>query len=1489
QQRKTCWDSRDRYWECLDKENVKDSSEKPKACLDLRKMFEKSCPTQWIKMDSNNIILQEISFPTHELKMKSIQDLLKLSKESSSQNKEFWNQVADILWSHLQTGFKIFDDQLLCATCFYTVLPCTDKQDIYLTKLLLLNEEELVNKNKEDRSSKTYNLVSMMYGIFQSTFLIQKSHSEVTKSVLKPVFDLLLLMGYEYSQYTFITFKTVKLFKKVVGTDFQDCIFSKANQVKLLNFINHNWENPVTGIRDLNRSIFQTLLTTLDDEMYQIVAKEINSFYWNKAKYLMLSEIIENKNGKALPLLKENRWVDGLIYSLHKPGLVSAGADMYYALLKQINFEKDWCTIFLNDVIKILNGSSSKAIENFHNFWCLITMKKFPTVHHILLDKLRNHDNCDQNLCSQLCIMKQANRKGLLEKNWKSKDCDYIEQTILIGLDHCNSYIRTLAFDIVCVSQGKAAPSQLEYDLLLNFIHNNINSDNTVLRLSMLNSLNIFLTQLHSTFLNVMIKDESNESLQNRKSLLEFCTKLQNCVVTSINLNGNYQRKITCVKLCSTIISCFSEIPNKKKGQIRNMNMTLIEYVKENGCWVLSTDDFVVKLISLLSDPTNDIRENVAKLLLNHYSVELENPNINQHLVNGALNSMRSKFFYEISCGQSMFKLITNLVIKHKHSIGQYKNVEDIFYFAYNQLVSEYKAKTNIMKSIESGKQLHSFMNILLVVLETCIANSYKIDIKGVMPEFAEVLENISNQFAWEEDSSTSSDFSKMSDMVENIIDKSGLIISDEIDQTKISGFHQIVLNSLWLNVKASCDLSSVLVQLNVDDATMAEKCLNIITHVLETSRHKGAIEAAGASLGKGIQFLTSLPEENKASEVPNILLRCKLNDLISETNKMASITRRGAGLSIMVHRIVSSDMKKGKPLFHYFINTLLDICNSTKDTPKRNDENQIDLPKAIYIHFLTRIVTDSGLATDMMFYFAKLAELAFGNLTSAHWQIRNAALQLYGALIPKQIGEKKASGSDEQTTATVACDELRTHSPKLWKYIMQQLKLSNQPDVVQSHSNLVPILNLLANSAKRYNFSFDIQLQKTADEDLLKCLFILLSSPIHTVRRLTAKCIFNIYDAIQIFHILLTHVFLSENDLHGSLILLSICQKYYLLNEAYPEYFEQLKEKFERIISSGNHSFLSRTLFEDVFINSYKLEDIETTIMQVNSSVHLSGVDLWAEARLKKYIKISEWNNIPNLLQKALKLSNHEKYCEFILLKIKEQKCALTENLLEIVDILLSFEKKYYSSITWKIIYEISLQTDVSNHLDVVELIKVLVESQSVYIIRYMIPLLARNILGLEKDGQMSLMEIIQKLSDFEISDVDMRYVAATANNELANVFDNLSDSVKVITIRCAIMLLQDEDEDVRNKSVIYYSKLSKQEGDVQPYICLNNILNRQFLYLKLNGSQHLINELVNDLSVLLQSNHNVDEYNPFANDSKNIYLEPDVLKQLIENLNTP
>ncbi|XP_071441268.1 cytochrome c oxidase assembly factor 6 homolog isoform X2 [Hetaerina americana] len=43
-ERKKCWDARDKYWSCLD-----GTSEEKELCLQLRKLYENSCPAQWVK------------------------------------------------------------------------------------------------------------------------------------------------------------------------------------------------------------------------------------------------------------------------------------------------------------------------------------------------------------------------------------------------------------------------------------------------------------------------------------------------------------------------------------------------------------------------------------------------------------------------------------------------------------------------------------------------------------------------------------------------------------------------------------------------------------------------------------------------------------------------------------------------------------------------------------------------------------------------------------------------------------------------------------------------------------------------------------------------------------------------------------------------------------------------------------------------------------------------------------------------------------------------------------------------------------------------------------------------------------------------------------------------------------------------------------------------------------------------------------------------
>lgn len=51
-ERQKCWDSRDRYWDCLDT-----NGQEHERCLKLRQAYENSCPAQWVSVIVNKIYI----------------------------------------------------------------------------------------------------------------------------------------------------------------------------------------------------------------------------------------------------------------------------------------------------------------------------------------------------------------------------------------------------------------------------------------------------------------------------------------------------------------------------------------------------------------------------------------------------------------------------------------------------------------------------------------------------------------------------------------------------------------------------------------------------------------------------------------------------------------------------------------------------------------------------------------------------------------------------------------------------------------------------------------------------------------------------------------------------------------------------------------------------------------------------------------------------------------------------------------------------------------------------------------------------------------------------------------------------------------------------------------------------------------------------------------------------------------------------------------
>lgn len=719
-----------------------------------------------------------------------------------------WNKIVQILWLHLQTGLNKLDDQLLCATCFYNALSRSETSNRYLKNIAeIIDTECLIYKSNNRRDgSNNVQVISLMYGIFQSSFLsLHKIDDiELVKEILTKTFDILVLMANIYSHYTFIVFKIIDSFKKVNETVFQESVFSKANQITMLNLVCHNWENPITGVRDLNKTIFKTLLTLMDPALYELTVNEINNFVWNKAKYLMLAEIILQVNKSIVDVITENvNWIEGVVYSLYKPGLVSAGADMYYAILKQIKSEDEWYSLFLNKIVTVLNGDTFQAKINFNNYWCLNTFKMYPGIFHVLFNEIIsiNPDN-QANLYSILSLVKQANKLGIVCKKWHTSDIDdVIISFVKDGLSYIDPYVRMTAFDIVCISNGTSLPDPLEYSLVHTFLYDNVNSDCTVLRISMLNSLKIFLNRLHLSYINMA----KNRDVPGSFIELKTFSKNMQELINSLSLHGNYQRKITIVKLCDVFLSSFNVIPRKKNDHTHKINKTLLQSLKDENVWLLSDKNFTEKLLMLLKDPSDDVREHANQILFNYYFNDLIELEMVNGIIDDAFHCIKSKFFYEVSCGYSMFKLVTQLLLKRNIPNIRFDTVEDLFSFVCIEFINEARSQKDILQSIDNGSQLYTFISVLQTVLQVCLYNKYetqKLFQRIKINDLLETLENISNQFLHQEDSVVSSDFSEINDMVNNIIKESGCDPYDKSDQSKISGLHQIVLNTMWLNVK---------------------------------------------------------------------------------------------------------------------------------------------------------------------------------------------------------------------------------------------------------------------------------------------------------------------------------------------------------------------------------------------------------------------------------------------------------------------------------------------------------------------------------------------------------------------------------------------------------------------------------------------------------------------------------------------------------------
>ncbi|XP_036217030.2 uncharacterized protein [Bactrocera oleae] len=285
---------------------------------------------------------------------------------------------------------------------------------------------------------------------------------------------------------------------------------------------------------------------------------------------------------------------------------------------------------------------------------------------------------------------------------------------------------------------------------------------------------------------------------------------------------------------------------------------------------------------------------------------------------------------------------------------------------------------------------------------------------------------------------SNAASFQDMDESLEILVQKSAYKVEDHGEVRKF------LLMSFWLTLKAACDLATEIgmryVATTGYDSSdcqnmILKRCLDINVTVLTRCRHKGAIEAAGVSIGKLTKSVTS--HCTTTSAVYHLLDNCL--ELLFDNTKQVSITRRGAGYSIMMLHIVKNEQQRTRPLLKNVMNRTIALLKNYRATDGSNVGN-FDRLEALLLHYLGVLVRDTELREATSHYYNEILLVTLKRIEHPEWTEFNAALQLFGALVPKIVGQTLAKDFDAAAgneNNDITYDEIIRKLPTACDYIL--------------------------------------------------------------------------------------------------------------------------------------------------------------------------------------------------------------------------------------------------------------------------------------------------------------------------------------------------------------------------------------------------------------------------------------------------------------------
>ncbi|XP_043285185.1 uncharacterized protein [Venturia canescens] len=894
-----------------------------------------------------------------------------------------------------------------------------------------------------------------------------------------------------YTKYSYIAYKILQTWmEKTSEMKFWLEYDTNEIETKLEAIIFSNWDNCINEISRRNAcQIFPIYLKIMSNKyngfLEYVFENCIQNFSWqNVTKYTILVEVC--KISCNLTSIVNSGLIACIFTSLTKNHLKQAGTLLYSTILRKMK-ANEWEIIFAEDFFRISAEWETEkelaAIDLLWQQWMKPTIQKFPSI----FEYLWKHDSMKKLQLSQMYLARMGDQRAF-QAIYNDENFSKMLGSRIVDISETT---RLNAFAIIARNNDWTGPEP--FGVVKRFLYFNVNASTIIMRKGIVEKFQIF-------FAKIIKLANGSELLDD--AICEFINWLHRFLLDCFEIGSSYQRKILGLKLYSvimnfTIDSSVNGVSTKGTKYVATLKSAnaLRRRMIEKGNWTFDDRQSAFLLMRLVFDPADDVRDTAASILIRYFEPHIFVKSDKKVLAETSLRLCQSSRVQDIAGGSAVLKILEVWKYDIEWMDGTSKYVDWFVNSAISQLDH---VKGDILKSATEGS---SFFGALTVILEIGLTEDVTNDVTRTLLDLIEEATNffLSAFSLDDKNNEFSSSFEDMSIAVDSAIKNSEMDGANEVDdECSLSPAHQIVVSCIWMSLKVSCDLASE-IGCRAENKEIVERAANLIVSVLLKCRHKGAIEAAGLALAK----LTKVACTKNYDGV----IQKHLENLLSIDDKNnINLTRRGAGMTIMFHRIVSSDTRYNRPFVHLAAATLL---NNLKEKHFQHNEHcQSDSTCARHLHFLRSLIADKGLQAHLVQYMEQVCLLCFEYLQAPEWTVRNASLQLFGAIVPRLVGQCSPKELDYGIGNSI--NHFVTHYPKLATSIFDELETSTRSfgsvkNDFPTVSKIVPLLTLLSKMG-----TSGCDLVDYSCEDYIirgkKIFLVLLAHPVFHVRNLAAK-----------------------------------------------------------------------------------------------------------------------------------------------------------------------------------------------------------------------------------------------------------------------------------------------------------------------------------------------------------------------------------------------